>query len=51
MSEGVNDSDGAVLHIADGGRQAIAVCPDGKLTAIWDAASNADLGRAPVCGR
>ena len=51
MSEGVGHSDGAILHIANKGQEAIAVCPDGKQTSIWDARSNPDLGRAPVCGR
>ncbi len=50
MSEGVDDSDGAVLHITQNGQQAIAICPDGTTTAIWDARSNPDLGRAPACG-
>ena len=49
MSEGVDDSDGAVLHITSGG-QAIAVCPDGTQAIIWDARSNPDVGRAPACG-
>jgi len=51
MSEGVDYSDGAVLHIVNHGQEAIAVCPDGKQTSIWDARSNPDVGRAPVCGR
>jgi hypothetical protein len=51
MSEGVGNSDGAVLHITNHGQNAIAVCPDGKQTLIWDARSNPDIGRAPVCGR
>jgi hypothetical protein len=51
MSEGVGDSDGAILHIANNGQEAIAVCPDGKQTSIWDARSKPDVGRAPVCGR
>lgn len=49
MSEGVDDSDGAVLHITNHGHEAIAVCPDGKQTSIWDARSNQDIGRAAVC--
>jgi hypothetical protein len=51
MSEGVGASDGAILHIAANGQEAIAVCPDGKQTSIWNARSNPDVGRAPVCGR
>jgi hypothetical protein len=51
MSEGVGYSDGAVLHIVNHGQEAIAVCPDGKQTPLWDAKSNPDVGRAPVCGR
>jgi hypothetical protein len=49
MSQGVDDSDGAVLHITTNG-EAIAVCPDGTKTTLWDARSNPDLGRAPACG-
>jgi len=51
MSEGVGYSDGAILRIANNGQEASAVCPDGKQTSIWDARSNPDVGRAPVCGR
>jgi hypothetical protein len=51
MSEGVGDSDGAVLHIANKGQEAITVCPDGKQTSIWDARSNSDVGRASACGK
>jgi hypothetical protein len=51
MSEGVGHSDGAILHIVNHGREAIAVCPDGKRTSIWDFRSNPQVGRAPVCGR
>ena len=51
MSEGVGDSDGAILHIVNNGQEAITVCPDRKQTSIWDARSNPDVGRAPVCGR
>jgi hypothetical protein len=50
MSEGVADSDGAVLHIAKNGQEAIAVCPDGVQTPLWDARSNPDTGRAAACG-
>jgi hypothetical protein len=51
MSEGVAHSDGAILHIANNGQEAIAVCPDGKQTSIWSAKSHPDIGRAPACGR
>jgi hypothetical protein len=51
MSEGVGESDGAILHIANNGQEAIAVCPDGKQISIWNARSNPDVGRAPACGR
>jgi hypothetical protein len=49
MSEGVNHSDGAILHIANHGQEAIAVCPNGKQIPIWDSHSNPDVGRAPAC--
>ena len=51
MSEGVGNSDGAVLHIAKNGKEAIAVCADGKETPIWNALSNPDVGRATACGK
>ncbi len=52
MSEGVDDSDGAVLHITlKGGKRATAVCPDGKSTVIWDAHTKPDMGRAKPCSR
>lgn len=50
MSQGVDDSDGAVLHITQNGQEAVAMCPDGKNTVLWDAKSNQDVGRAEVCG-
>jgi hypothetical protein len=50
MSEGVDDSDGAVLHITGNGQKAIAVCPDGKQTALWDLQSGPDIGGSPACG-
>jgi hypothetical protein len=50
MSEGVDDSGGAVLHITfQGGEQASAICPDGKRTIIWDSEAKQDLGRAAPC--
>ncbi len=51
MSEGVHESDGAVLHITKSGKEAIAICPDGRQTSLWDAWSKPDTGRAPVCGK
>jgi hypothetical protein len=47
MSEGVNESHGAVLHITS--KDATAICPDGKRTLLWDAKSEASLGRASPC--
>jgi hypothetical protein len=56
MSEGVDDSGGAVLHIAlhittRGGEQATAICPDGKKTLLWDSRANQDVGRAAPCSK
>jgi hypothetical protein len=47
MSEGVDNSRGAVLHITSTG--ATAICPDGKRTLLWDATAAQDLGRAAPC--
>jgi hypothetical protein len=47
MSEGVNDSRGAVLHITS--KDATAICPDGKRTLLWDAKNEPNLGRAVPC--
>jgi len=49
MSEGVNDSQGAALRIANG--KAAAICPDGAETVLWEAAANTDTGRAAPCTR
>jgi hypothetical protein len=50
MSEGVDDSGGAVLRIKfGGGEQAWAICPDGKRTILWDSETKQDLGRAAPC--
>jgi hypothetical protein len=49
MSQDVNDSRGAVLHITS--KNATAICPDGKKIILWDAASNPDVGRAAPCGK
>lgn len=52
MSEGVDDSGGAVVHITyQGGEKATAICPDGKSTVLWDSASKPDTGRAAVCAK
>jgi hypothetical protein len=48
MSVGVGDSHGAVLHIKGNG--AVAICPSGKETVIWDGATHGDVGRAEPCG-
>ena len=44
MSEGVGDSQGALLRIQAGA--ADAVCPDGRVTRLWDAETRQDVGRA-----
>lgn len=50
MSEGVDDSGGAVLHITtDGGERATAICPDGVKTLLWDSKAKPDVGRARPC--
>ena len=52
MSEGVDDSAGAALHITlQGGEKAEAVCPDGARTFHWDHRSKQDTGRATACTR
>ena len=52
MSEGVDDSGGAVLHITyQGGEKATAICPDGKSTLLWDSVSKPDIGRAAACSK
>lgn len=52
MSEGVNSSGGAVLHITfRDGEQATAICPDGTRTVLWDARGRQDMGRASACPR
>ena len=52
MSEGVDDSGGAVLHITyGGGERAAAICPDGTKTVLWDNATKQDMGRAAPCPR
>lgn len=52
MSEGVDDSGGAVLHITTrGGEQATAICPDGKKTLLWDSRTKQDVGRSAPCAK
>jgi len=53
MSEGVDDSGGAVLHIthANGEEKAVAICPDGTKTPLWDNRKKQDIGRAAPCAR
>jgi hypothetical protein len=48
MSGDVDYSHGAVLHITP--NEATAVCPDGKLTLLWDSKHQQTLGRAVPCG-
>jgi Calcineurin-like phosphoesterase len=47
MSEGVGDSRGAALRIANG--KAAAICADGVETILWDATANTGTGRAAPC--
>ena len=55
MSEGMDDSGGAVLHITfKGGEQASTICPDGQKTILWDSnwsKAKQDFGRAAPCPR
>jgi hypothetical protein len=53
MSEGVDDSGGAVLHITRGGgdEKAVAICPDGTKSPLWDNHKKQDIGRAAPCSR
>ncbi len=52
MSEGVDDSGGAVLHITrSSGEKAVAICPDGTKTTLWDSEAKQDVGRARACPR
>jgi hypothetical protein len=48
MSEGVDDSGGAVLHVTT---QATAICPDGRQTLLWDPSAHQDVGRSAACPR
>jgi len=47
MSVGVGDSHGAALHIR--GDEAVAICPSGQETVIWDRGEHARIGRAAPC--
>jgi hypothetical protein len=47
MSQDVDDSQGAVLHITR--KDATAICPDGKPTLLWDAGTQQNTGRAAPC--
>jgi hypothetical protein len=47
MSEGVDYSRGAVLHITS--EDATAICPDGKRTLLWDVENHPESGRAAPC--
>jgi hypothetical protein len=49
MSEGVDYSRGAVLHITS--KDATAICPDGKRTLLWDVEKDPGIGRAAPCGK
>lgn len=49
MSEGVDDSHGAVLHITQKGKMVEAVCPSGKTTVLWDEKTKQNTGRAAPC--
>jgi len=52
MSEGVDYSGGAVLHITfAGGERATAICPDSSNTLLWDSKTGQDTGRAAPCLR
>jgi hypothetical protein len=52
MSEGVGDSEGAVLLIrAEPREEAIAICPDGARKVIWDSTFMPTVGSAKACGK
>jgi hypothetical protein len=44
MSEGVGDSQGAILRVQSASADAIR--PDGRVTHLWDAERRQDVGRA-----
>jgi len=47
MSREIGDSQGAALKITQAG--AVALCPDGKETLLWDTGNDAGIGRAEPC--
>jgi hypothetical protein len=49
MSEGVDASRGAVLHITS--KDATAICPDGRRSLLWDVVNQQTVGRAAPCGK
>lgn len=50
MSQGIGDSQGAVLRISAGQEEAIAICYDGKATTIWHKGEKEKSGRIKPCG-
>jgi Calcineurin-like phosphoesterase len=50
LSQDIDDSKGAVLSISHG-KNAVAICPDGTQTPLWDDAIKQDVGRALICSR
>ena len=52
MSEGINNSEGGVLHLTGSGKGEVvtAVCFDGSKTVLWNGATNQDTG-AVLCGK
>jgi len=52
MSQGVDDSHGAALHVTrrvGGETEATAVCSNGRATRIWDSTLKPPIGRAAPC--
>ena len=49
MSEGIGNTQGAVLRIEGG--KAVAICADGIETLLWDAGANMETGRAAQCAK
>jgi hypothetical protein len=47
MSRKIKDSKGAILHISHG--TAVAICPGGLQTPLWDEQTKPDTGRAQPC--
>jgi hypothetical protein len=50
MSQDIDNSKGAMLSISHG-VNAVAICPDGTRTPLWDDAIRQDAGRARICSR